>query len=309
MNVLHEIRGALAARVTESMPDVQMISVAAGAKPPAGTEAEVLLTYPWASANLAKLLGHGVRWIHTLGTGVDAFPFQLLNGQTVTCSRGASAIPISEWAMAVMLAFEKQLPESWIRTPPPGGRARPALGALYGRSLGLIGFGGIGVEIARRALPFGMRVRALRRSAAPSDVAGVEIVPTLTDLVATSDHIVIAAPSTPATRHLFNRATFAAVKRGAHLVNVARGALIDQDALREALDDGRIAIASLDAVDPEPLPEGHWMYTHPHVRLSPHISWNMPGAADLLIDAFVENLRRYRAGEPLLGVVDVAAGY
>jgi phosphoglycerate dehydrogenase-like enzyme len=99
------------------------------------------------------------------------------------------------------------------------------------------------------------------------------------------------------------------MKPGVHLVNVARGSLVDQDALHAALDDGRVALASLDAVDPEPLPDGHWMYAHPRVRLSPHVSWSMPGAADVLLDAFLDNLRRWRAGEPLSGVVDRAAGY
>ena len=106
-----------------------------------------------------------------------------------------------------------------------------------------------------------------------------------------------------------NPATFAAVKPGVHLVNIARGSLVDQDALRDALDAGRVAMASLDAVDPEPLPAGHWMYEHPKVRLSPHISWSMPGASDILVRTFVENVRRYQAGQPLEGVVDVDAGY
>jgi phosphoglycerate dehydrogenase-like enzyme len=101
----------------------------------------------------------------------------------------------------------------------------------------------------------------------------------------------------------------AAAKPGSHLVNVARGSLVDQDALREALDAGRIACASLDTVEPEPLPDGHWMYTHPQVRLSPHIAWNQPGAVEQLFDSFLVNLRRWRAGEPLLHVVDVEAGY
>ncbi len=99
------------------------------------------------------------------------------------------------------------------------------------------------------------------------------------------------------------------MKPGAHLVNIARGAIVDQDALRRALDTGRVAMASLDAVEPEPLPAGHWMYRHPRVRLSPHISWNMPGAAEILVDAFIDNVRRWRRGEPLDGVVDRAAGY
>jgi len=247
--------------------------------------------------------------VHALGTGVDAFPLHLLEGRVLTCSRGASAVPIAEWVMAVMLAFEKRLPESWIHAVPAQGWSRASLGGLHGKTLGLVGLGGIGTAVAQRALPFGMRVLAHRRSSRPSHLAGVEIAATLRDLVSVSDHVVIAAPATAATRHLFDREVFAAVKAGAHLINVARGGLVDQDALREALDDGRVAAASLDAVDPEPLPRDHWMYTHPRVRLSAHISWSMPGAADLLLDAFIDNLRRYRAGDPLTGVVDVAAGY
>jgi len=142
-----------------------------------------------------------------------------------------------------------------------------------------------------------------------SSVAGVDVVESLPALVASSDHVVIAAPSTPTTRHLFDREVLAAMKPGAHLVNVARGALVDQDALRAALDEGRVAMASLDAVEPEPLPDGHWMYGHPRVRLSPHVSWHMPGAVDLLLERFIDNLRRWRAGEPLTGVVDREAEY
>ena len=121
--------------------------------------------------------------------------------------------------------------------------------------------------------------------------------------------VVVTAPATPETRSLLDVGAFAAMKPGVHLVNIARGALIDQDALRDALDRDVVAVASLDTVTPEPLPEGHWMYAHPKVRLSPHISWSMPGASDVLAATFIDNLHRYVAGEPLDGVVDVAAGY
>ena len=154
-----------------------------------------------------------------------------------------------------------------------------------------------------------MKVIGYRRSGAPAHRPEVEITTSLEDVLRASDHLVVTAPSTPETHHMLNEQTLALVKPGVHLVNIARGALIDQDALRAALDDGRVAMASLDTVDPEPLPAGHWMYTHPKVRLSPHISWAMPGASDLLADTFIDNLRRYLAGEPLTGVVDVAAGY
>jgi phosphoglycerate dehydrogenase-like enzyme len=121
--------------------------------------------------------------------------------------------------------------------------------------------------------------------------------------------VVVAAPATPQTLHLLDADAFAAFKPGVHLVNIARGALVDQDALRSALDDGRVARASLDVVDPEPLPAGHWLYSHPKVRLSPHISWSSPGTIERTVELFADNLRRWREGRPLHGVVDVAAGY
>jgi phosphoglycerate dehydrogenase-like enzyme len=308
LRVLVQVREAVAKRVAEALPDVELVPIPFEGDVPPGVEGEVLLTLPWGSPNLAQALG-GVRWVHALGTGVDRFPLHLLDGRLLTCSRGRSAVPIAEWVLAVMLAFEKRLPDSWIHGVPPEGWSRGALGALCGKTLGLVGLGGIGAAVAARALPFGLRVRACRRTVAPSPVAGVEVVGSLAELAATADHLVLAAPSTTATRHLLGRDVFAVIKPGAHLVNVARGALVDQDALRAALDDGRVATASLDAVEPEPLPAGHWMYDHPRVRLSPHLSWRMPGAADVLIEAFIENLRRWRAGEPLAGVVDPQAGY
>jgi phosphoglycerate dehydrogenase-like enzyme len=254
------------------------------------------------------VVARGVRWVHAYGTGVNDFPFAALGGRPLTCSRGASAIPIAEWVMAVLLAAEKQLPQSWISQPPKHWSIA-SLGGLHGRTLALVGLGGIGEAVARRALPFGMRVRALRRQQAPSPVPGVEIVRTLPELVADADHLVLAAPATAATRHLVDEAALALAKPGLHLVNVARGELVDQEALRRALDDGRVALASLDVMHPEPLPAGHWLYSHPRVRLSAHVSWSMPGAFDLLIEPFLENLRRFRDGEPLLHQVDVELGY
>ncbi len=119
----------------------------------------------------------------------------------------------------------------------------------------------------------------------------------------------LVAPATANTRHLLDAEAFARSKRGVHLVNVARGELVDQDALRAALDEGHVSLASLDCVEPEPLPAGHWLYTHPRVRLSPHTSWSAPGALDRLLDPFLDNLRRYLDDRPLEGRVDVELGY
>jgi phosphoglycerate dehydrogenase-like enzyme len=232
----------------------------------------------------------------------------MYEGRTVTCARGASAIPISEFVLAAMLAFEKRMPDVWLDEPPEHWNfAR--LGGLHGRHLGLVGLGGIGAAIAERAVPFGMRVRATRRTDAPSPVPGVEVVPSIDDLLETSDHLVLAAPATARTQHLLDAATFERVKPGLHLVNIARGSLVDQDALRAALDDGRVARATLDTVTPEPLPDGHWLYAHPRVRVSAHVSWASPAGFDTALDLFVDNLVRRARGAPLLHVVDPDEGY
>ena len=174
---------------------------------------------------------------------------------------------------------------------------RSPLGWLNTRTLGLVGLGGIGVAIAERALPFGMQVRALRRRPEPSPLEGVEVVGSLEEVLPEADHLVLAAPATPRTRHLINSDTLALVKPGVHLVNIARGALVDQDALRDALDDGRVAMASLDTVDPEPLPEGHWLYSHPKVRLSAHVSWASPAAYRRRLSTKISRVRAMPAGD------------
>src|SRR5262249_8312038 len=159
-----------------------------------------------------------------------------------------------------------------------------------GSTLALVGLGGIGTAIARRALAFDMHVRALRRTDAPSPIEGVEVVRDIDSLVAGADHLVLAAPATARTRHLVDAGLLSRVKPGLHLVNIARGTLVDQDALSVALDDGRVAMASLDTVDPEPLPAGHWLYTHPKVRLFAHISWYTEFLQSAAIEIFVDNL-------------------
>lgn len=307
LRVLTHLPRERLARLERELADVEVVPIPEQGALPDDAYGEVLVTYTWGAPNIADAVARGVRWIHTFGTGVDRFPFDVAAGRTLTCARGASAVPIAEWVLAMLLAFEKRLPDTWIRSAERWRRSE--LGGLADRTLGLLGLGGIGSEVARRALPFGMRVVAMRRSDAPSPVPGVETTRDLDALLAQADHLVLALPATSETRHLIGARTLALVKHGVHLVNVARGALVDQDALRVALDDGRVARASLDTCDPEPLPAGHWLYEHPRVFLSPHVSWSMPGAREVFIDMLLENVRRFRAGEPLYGVVDVRSGY
>ncbi|MEZ4290453.1 MAG: NAD(P)-dependent oxidoreductase [Myxococcota bacterium] len=289
-------------------PDLEWIEVPASGPVAAAAPFDVLLTPPYGTPNLPALLAQGVRWVHAYGTGVDGFPFGVLGDVPLTCSRGASATAISEWVMAVLLAAEKRLPEIWLSAPPERWYMAE-LGSLAGRRLALVGFGGIARAIARRALPFEMSIRALRRTRAPSPIPEVELVTDLEALLDGADHVVLAAPETPATRRMIDDAAFAAMKPGVHLVNVARGPLVDHDALRRALDGGRVGLATLDCVEPEPLPEGHWLYAHPRVRLSPHVSWCAPASRGGLVEPFLENVERFLRGEPLVNRVDPGEGY
>ena len=296
---------ALLPTLAALVPEAELTEVTPGVPP--SVEAPVLVTLLNDSPALGPVLAAGVRWIHVLGAGVDGFPLELVGDRVLTCSRGASAPAIAEFVLAEMLAFEKHIPECWISAPPPRWNVAN-LGGLRGRTLGLVGLGAIGTEVARRARAFDMEIVAARRDASKPAPDGVRIAP-LDEVLGRADHLVVTAASTPDTRHLLDATAFGKVKEGVHLVNIARGALIDQDALLAALDAGRVAVASLDVVEPEPLPEGHPFFSHPRVRLTPHISWSSPDTGLRTIELFVENFRRFRAGEQLTGLVDTAAGY
>jgi phosphoglycerate dehydrogenase-like enzyme len=271
-------------------------------------EAEILLVLSRDRATMEPATVPGVRWLHAFATGVDSYPLDVVGDRLLTCSRGANAVPIAEFVLASMLAFAKRFPETWL-TDAPETWGVASLDVLAGKSVGLVGIGAIGTEVARRALAFDMRVLAYRRRAVPHELPEIELCAELTDLFGRSDHVVIAAPATPETYHMIDAEALAAVKPGAHLVNIARGSLVDQDALLAALDDGRLAGASLDTVDPEPLPSGHPLYAHPLVRVTAHVSWSAPDSLAPTLALFAENVRRYRAGEELHGLVDVEAGY
>lgn len=263
----------------------------------------------WGNPQIYEL-AERVPWVHYAGTGMDGLDLRrLAQGRVLTNSRGVAAIPISEWVLTMLLFHEKHVSEVLLHEPPARWPVRTPLGTLYGRRIALLGLGAIGLGVAERAFPFGAKLRALRRSRDASAVPGVELVHSLEELLSDADHLVIAAPLTEATRHIINRESLSRIKPGLHIVNIARGDLIDQDALLAALDDGRVSAASLDAVTPEPPPAGHWLYSHPRVRLSPHLSWSWPGAAAALSDNFSENLRRCLEGRPLLNVIDPERGY
>jgi phosphoglycerate dehydrogenase-like enzyme len=301
VRLLNQIHGAGTERIRRQFPELDVVEVPIEGDVDPSIEGDALVCLTLAT-NLDQLV-HRVKWVHSFSTGVDSLPEAAFKAEVLTCSRGAGAVPISEFVLAAMLAFEKKIPDVWIHDVPEHWNFAD-LGGLSGRSLGLIGLGGIGEAVAQRALAFGMDVSAFRRRQLPSSIRDVRMVSSLEEVLSGADHLVVAAPYTPRTHHLLDADAFSRMRPGVHLVNIARGGLVDQDALRVALDDGMVAMATLDTVDPEPLPAGHWLFTHPKVRVSPHVSWSSPEGGRRIFELFLENLGRYVRSEPLEGVVD-----
>jgi phosphoglycerate dehydrogenase-like enzyme len=276
-------------------------------------EADVLVTqqHLWARQATAPAgWPFGLRFIQILTSGVELLPPWVLDGPIVACGRGIPAAPIAEFVALSILAHEKSFDAIRVRSAEewkPQWNEKP-LGTLGGKILGLAGYGALGRAIAERARPFGMRILALRRG-------GGEVGPKaeraedFASLVAEADHLVLVLPLTAETRHILDAEALARAKPSLHVVNVARGALIDDTALLAALDEGRIAAASLDVTEPEPLPAGHPYYAHPKVRLTPHISWSDAASAEKLMDKVLANIDRYVRGEPIEDSVDPLRGY
>ncbi len=304
VRVVNEIKQATA-RLNTEFPEIQVVDAAESAVIDRGAD---VLFGGWGE-HAPAVVARGVRWVQLSGTGIDGIRPEVLAAPIVTCARGASSIPISEYVLTSMLNFEKGFPGNYLDAPPKHWNFQ-RMDSLSGKTLGLVGLGGIGERVARIALAFDMRVVALRRRPElGSPVDGCDVVGSIDEVVGIADHIVLAAPGTARTRHLLDQRVFGLMKHGAHIVNIARGSLIDQDALRAALDGGVVARASLDTVDPEPLPEGHWLYAHPKVLLTPHSSWSSTAFFDAAIDIFCANLRRFLDGQELLHVIDRGEGY
>jgi phosphoglycerate dehydrogenase-like enzyme len=254
-----------------------------------------------------------LRYYQSIGAGVDAILTpELVESDVILASeKGGVGIHLAEHAFALLLALARGLHTS-LRQPDYGLREpiRREQRELWEQTMGVVGFGGTGREVARRALGFGMRVLAVDIEDVPPE-PGVTLWRNdrLPDLLAESDVVVIALPLTKATHHLFTRDLFRRMRRHAILINVTRGAIVYGDDLLAALAQGLIWGAGLDVTDPEPLPSGHPLWTHPRVIVTPHTAGGSPRRAGRVIATFCENLKRLRAGRPLLAVIDKRKGY
>lgn len=309
--------GSMREKILEAAPGARLIPVSAeGISDEPLDEAEILLR-GWSLGGdpLDRLIGRAarVRWIHSVSVGVESVltPCVRLRGLTVTNGRGVFDQPIAEYVMTMILALCRRLPQlielQRERTWQPL-EARE----LAEMTIGLVGLGGIGCEVAELARPFGPRVVAIRRRPNAAPVEGVEMLgrlDALPELMAVSDFVVLALPLTAETEALIDDEALAAAKPGAWIINVARGGLVDEVAMLSALRSGPIGGAVLDTFRKEPLAETSPFYRLSNCIVTPHTSWSSGVVLSRTLDVFCDNLRLYCAGEPLKYVVDLTAGY
>jgi D-2-hydroxyacid dehydrogenase (NADP+) len=295
--------------------------------------AEIL--FSWAPAAGATDRAERLCWVHAPAAGVGAYltPGFKRRSIPLTNSRGVHAVPISEHVLGVILALARRLRPAIVEQTTTGmKREHWWVGSeipdeLRGKTLGLFGYGAIGREIARRALAFGMRVIALRRRpdapprwdpellstlGLPAQEPELDLVVGPADLprfLGESDIVTISAALTPETQGVFDAGALSRMKRGAWLVNVARGKIVREPDLILALEEGRLGAAALDVFDTEPLPRESPLYRLDRVILTPHISGLSRGFWPRAMALFRRNLRRYLEGRPLWNRVDPERGY
>ena len=262
-----------------------------------------------------------LRWIQAPAAGVGhlLYPEMIDSPVVITSARGIRAAAIAEHVLGVSIALTRklhvairhQVKHEWIQDQLEGS-GMSAIRTLRGTRMGIVGLGAVGLEVARVAASFGLRVSAIRRRAGHPLPDGVEEVLTPDDLpalLAKTDVLVLCAPSTAQTRGLIGAREVAQMKRGALLVNVGRGRLIVDDAVAEGLRSGQLGGAALDVFAPEPLDPASPYWDLPNVIVTPHTSGAMEDYYTPLVALFSENLRRFEQNRPMLNLVDKTAGY
>lgn len=264
-------------------------------------------------ADILRKSGESLRWIQARSVGIDKFAtFGVPKGVIFTSARGINGLTESEHAFTLLLALMRRIPElerlrakaSWQTMV-----MRERIRSLEGLTLVVVGMGAIGREVARKAKAFDMRVIAVTRTGVALD--GVDETVTtdrLMDVLPDADAAVICVPLSPETRHLLGASELAAMKNSAVVVNVARGGVIDQQALARALQEGRLAGAGLDVFESEPLPADDPLWQLENVILSPHVAAAGGGNTRRFFELVADNLRRYRDGRALRNKIDLADG-
>jgi phosphoglycerate dehydrogenase-like enzyme len=255
-----------------------------------------------------------LRWVQVGSAGVEEylFPELVASDVTLTNAKVIYGTHLADHLMAFILAFNRNLPHLWRCQQQQVWESRANMRPMEmaGETLLIVGLGGTGLALAKRAAGFDMRILAVTRSPKPP-TPGVERVggpDDLHTLLPEADHVAICCALTPETYHLLSDREFQLMKPTAFIHTVTRGGIIDHDALVRALQAGEIAGAGLDVTEPEPLPPGHPLWAMPNVLITPHSSGHSPHSGQRMFELLKENLRRFAAGEPLLNIVDKQVG-
>ena len=253
-----------------------------------------------------------LQWVHTLAAGVDRllFPEFVESDIVLTNSSGVHPVPISEHVLGMMLMFSRRLNES-VKNQLHKEWKRPVPAELYGKTLGIIGFGSIGERIGYLGKCFGMYVVGLKRNIDYKTDSAHELVPLdkLDDLLNRSDFVVLSLPLTKDTNHLISEREFGVMKDTACIINISRGKIICEEDLVKALQAKEIAGACLDVFEEEPLPVESPLWELDNVIVTPHYAGSTPEYFNRAIDIFCDNLRRFLKGEEMVNVVDKKRGY
>lgn len=254
-----------------------------------------------------------LRWVQLWTAGADYVPMDALRKHdiTLTTAGGVHPIPMMETVFAMLLSFTRNLPQAIRNQERHTWDTKGNFTELYGKTMGIIGIGQIGTEVARIAQAFGMRVLGVRRSIRPNDhVDGLYTIEQLNEVLPECDVVVNILPKTSQTVNLYDEATFAAMKQGALFINVGRGASVKTSALIDALNNGHLAGAGLDVFDIEPLPEDHPIWSMDNVIITPHIGGNTDQLKERAVKLFIENLKAYvEHGQPAHSIVDYDKEY
>lgn len=274
-------------------------------------DADILVAWGWMDIRQLYVAGPNLKWVHALSAGVEKLTFpEIQTGNTLlTNSKGIHGIPVSEHVFSLMLAFTRGLPQLlrqqkekiWRRVPTD---------EIHEKTIGIVGLGSIGREIAKKAKGMNMTVLATKREVTAEIFVDKLYTPDkIHDMLSQCDFVVAALPLTDETKNFFTLEHFTSMKRTAYFFNIARGSVVNEDHLAQALQQGLIQGAGLDVFTEEPLPETSPLWEMDNVIITPHLAALSPYYLDRAIKLFADNLHRFVSGGEMVNVVDKMKGY
>ncbi|MDA8228675.1 MAG: D-2-hydroxyacid dehydrogenase [Desulfitobacterium hafniense] len=273
---------------------------------------EAILTYGWDVREKTLDLYPNVKWIQGMSAGVDRIPLKVVSERDIilTNVRGAHAIQMAEHVLWSMLHLVRQGQTVARQQQNKVWSVKFRIDELYNKTVCIVGAGRIGETVAERCRAFGMKVLGISKSGTANPAFDkVGSMDNLKEFLQLSDMVVVILPLTPDTKGMFNEEIFSALKKGTYFINVARGPVVDEEALLSALNSGKVAAAALDVFVQEPLPESSPFWEMDNVFITPHIGGRSAFYTDRMYDVFAQNLAAYPDRMKMINIIDLRKGY